>query len=279
MAWLAGVLRSSTRLSSRVSWLTRISSPSGSASPSFGSGLAASMICRGSIGTAAETMKTWATWISRSLTTQPSTGVGTDLMTPWTSMTDSFVIPATNLSICLLMLSLTDMMPWIVIWLCLKTKKHCFPLALDVWSLPRIQTVFSGGGRSVNLIKVRSVIFFSDLMIPYDPYFPSETSTESIFSWFALDAAATDASPVEVCLCCSFFSAFAAFFSCFLAAFLDTLSLLKTNKRVTTDGRKSKMTTWLQVWFYKRQDVLGRHPNRCHLSLWLTLQIPSWLSL
>jgi hypothetical protein len=55
MAWLVGVLRSSTRLSSLVSWLTLAKFPS-SSSVTF---LAASSICRGNCGSLAETTHTF----------------------------------------------------------------------------------------------------------------------------------------------------------------------------------------------------------------------------
>lgn len=89
IAWLAGVRRSSTLLSSLVSWFTRMFNAVSSASPI---GLAASSICKGSCGLAALITNTSSIWTSTSFCEHDSIFDDTDFTTALTSIMDSFVI-------------------------------------------------------------------------------------------------------------------------------------------------------------------------------------------
>lgn len=87
MAWFAGVLKSSTRLSSLVSWLTRMLSPSASSAIS---GRDASSICSGSCAFACEMTKICSTHSSNNCSVQDSILVGTDTGFAWMSIMLSF---------------------------------------------------------------------------------------------------------------------------------------------------------------------------------------------
>mgnify|MGYP007048888813 CR=1 FL=1 len=84
MAWLVGVRKSKIRLSSLVSWLTLILSPSSDSSSAVTLRLASS-ICNGNWGSEAETTQICLTWSSTSFCVQPSTFSGDFLTSAWTS--------------------------------------------------------------------------------------------------------------------------------------------------------------------------------------------------
>lgn len=124
------------------------------------SGREASSIWSGRRGSAALTTHTCVTWSSTSCWVAPSIFCGTERTTPSTSMTDSFVIlqvhpeinnllpcwfpniihyPAVNLTNALLIDSDTAKRHCTVDCCWRSKKKHCFPLALLVCSLPLVQ--------------------------------------------------------------------------------------------------------------------------------------------
>ena len=84
MAWLVGVRKSKIRLSSLVSWLTLMLSPSSDSSSAVTLRLASS-ICNGNWGSEAETTQICLTWSSTSFCVQPSTFSGDFLTSAWTS--------------------------------------------------------------------------------------------------------------------------------------------------------------------------------------------------
>ena len=106
MAWLVGVRKSKIRLSSLVSWLTLMLSPSSDSSSAVTLRLASS-ICNGNWGSEAETTQICLTWSSTSFCVQPSTFSGDFLTSAWTSTMLSLEILQKNDNFSLF---------WIIYW-------------------------------------------------------------------------------------------------------------------------------------------------------------------
>mmetsp|Transcript_29880 Transcript_29880/g.41343 ORF Transcript_29880/g.41343 Transcript_29880/m.41343 type:complete len:215 (-) Transcript_29880:409-1053(-) len=139
MALLAGVRKSSARLSSRVSWPTR-AKPSPPFSKSFSDRLASSKV-KGSLGSALDTQCTFTTSNSMSFCVHPSTGASGALTIACTSMMLSRLSPATYFTMLLLtVVSFTNKTAWTVEVCCLSTKNADLPLDRTVCTRARTST-------------------------------------------------------------------------------------------------------------------------------------------